>query len=854
MAATNRRWFGSGRKRNQGLRVLTAAADRLDLASRTQARRARALRQGWQLDAWMYRDSIPELRYAVNFLANCSSRMKVYPAAYKIGGEADDPVAIRDSGAPAEIVQIAEQAIKDLGSGKMALSALLRSISTNLSVAAECTLLGQESPETGQQTWTCRSIDEIVVYDDKWMLREIPNDPNGLLGLHQLDPDFTVASRMWSPHPRYRVLADGPLRAMIDDCESLLILRRMIRATGRSRIAGRGMLLIPDELSIVENNDDNRDPEADTFMGDFTRSMMEPIADEGVASSVVPIVVRGPGEHLAAVRLVEFYGKFDAESLAVREELVGIIATGFDLPKEIIEGVADVNHWTAWQVDDNTFRHHVEPHVIEIVDCLTAAYLRPYMQALAHENGIDPLVMGAWADRVLFWYDPTELVTKPDRTADAAAAHLAMVISDKAYRDASGFVDEDAPSLEELEFRQFQHLRNMPPNLLMEFARRMDSSLIVPPITEAGTIPGIKPGAVDVGPPVVPVPAPAAHAPAPEPSTPVPAAPASPPASTEGPPPVTASATTSGASHRLSAKLSALDRDLRVRIQLAANAALLRQLEKAGGRLRSKVAKDETLRSKIAMTRNEHVAHVLGREVVTAAGLTSGDLMGNDWGPLRTQFMGWTKAAQLEALRIAGRITSTDETDPAYIAAEAAMATSRTAAWDVLAGAMTEIAHRSLYDPDPNATVIDLEALVPPGTIRAACSVAGGYGQQDLGLMTTNTGAEVPVLPAGVPVGQIGTGDTVNQMIEGSGFTVISRTWEHGPSIKPFEPHLELDGVVFTAWDDPQLENTGGFPSGQSFFIPGDHVGCMCDWTPEYGPADSSSESDAAPEPDVSEE
>ena len=41
------------------VRVLTAAAQKIDLDSKEDAQRQRMLRQNWQLQAWTYYDSIP---------------------------------------------------------------------------------------------------------------------------------------------------------------------------------------------------------------------------------------------------------------------------------------------------------------------------------------------------------------------------------------------------------------------------------------------------------------------------------------------------------------------------------------------------------------------------------------------------------------------------------------------------------------------------------------------------------------------------------------------------------------------------------------------------------------------------
>lgn len=1009
--ASDRNWFGRSKRkgRDGSIRVLTAAATRVKLTDRDEARRQRSLRQGWQSDAWTYRDSIGELRYAVNFLANCASRMQLFPAAYdSTSNETGNPVPLKDlAGVPPEVVAVCNQAMVDLGDGRLAVAGLLHSLSTNLTVAGECNLLGRTNVETGADDWSIRSIDEIVITDDTYKLREVPTDPNGAVPWQSLDPNDSVVSRIWTPHPRFRLLADSPLRAIMDDCESLMILRRMIRATGRSRLAGRGLLLVPDELSIKVPNDDNADPDADPFMGALANAMMEPIGDEGAASAVVPIVVRGPGELLGQVTHIDFASGFDKESKAVREELVGVIATGLDLPKEIIVGVADLNHWTAWQVDDNTFRHHVEPHVITCVDSLTDAYLRPYLEAA----GIDPM----WIQRCAFWYDPVELVTHPDQTKDAFELHDRLAISDETLRGVAGFGEEEKPSPEEIQIRLIQQLRNWPPNLVMAFLHQLDPKLVVPPITESGTIPGISPSGVDTGvlpaAPAVPgapapaltpgspsaPPSPPKEAPAP---TPGPAA-STPPALTAdaggdededptgvmvafylppelattvavpggestdelhvtlaflgdareltdppglqsaveawadetapvegevsgvglftaGPEPVTylsidcpdlpgarqrlvdgwledqpvselhgftphctlayanlidqvqamggesltfdtvslviggdrydfplgkqaallvaSAAAARSRAERLSRKLTDIDRELRTRVQTAASAAMMRQLERAGARLRTKVAKDETLRSKIAQRPNELVAALLGEDVVVGAGLSAQELMGGDWSSLKAQFDGWTEAAQTRALTVARQIGGLDSESAAFKTAEAAMSVDRSAAWGMLEDSLTRLGQQLLYNPHPDAAdvleTINPDTVVPAGMIRAALVAAGGgqlEGAYSDGAFTK-------------PMGQVGTGATITQLLTASGAEQDRYEWVHGPSLHPFEPHEVLDGVEFANFDDTTLANNDSFPDN-AFFLPGDHDGCLCDFTPLWVAGNSGDDS-----------
>lgn len=897
--------------------ALTAAGTRINLGDKREAQKLRTLRQGWQEDAWAYRDSIGELRYAIDFLSHCAARMRLFVGVYPTGGEDDNPIPLMDAVkdpanmVPDDLVTFARDAQNDLGNGRMAMSGMLGTLSSNVSVTGEGYLLGQQDPMTREQVWSIRSIDEIVIQGDKWQLREAPLDPQGQIGLVTLDNELTTISRMWNPHPRFRILSDSPMRAILSDCDNLLIYRRMIRADGRSRLAGRGLLLMPQDLEIKTLDDNDDDPEAGTgWFSKLVKAIVTPIETEGSAEAAVPIVIRGPADSLKEIRHIELAAKFDSLGPAIRAELIGIIATGLDLPKQVVTGTDDLNHWSAWQVDDNTFRHHVEPHVLLLCELLTVGFLRPYLA----ECGIPQ----PWVNRVVFWYDPTELVTHPDQTADAMQLHDRNVLSNAALLRVAGFEETDAPSAEEYVARLISKQRTWPANMTTGIIHEIDPALTFPPITTTGTVPGINAQGVDlgtpppgivapgltpgqtpglpgvaepkqIGPPAPPTAAPKAPVPAqtasavppppnlrasidparacgvckmfsdgkcwgygnhsvdptwvcdsfeaddtppPEPQTPPtppPAAPTAAPLQASGAKPAAA---------RISRQLSAIDRDLRARLQVAANAALLRQLEKAGAHTRTKVNKDETarragipmtLRESIAGRANERVTAILGRQALVAMGLP--DLINQEWLTLKDSFYSWTGAAQEQAVKLALRLGDLDTDSDAAVTARATLATGLDAGWEQLRSSMTNIAHHLLYHPDPNTPAGDWadlnpSTLVPTGTIRAALGIAGG---DEIAQGTTEFG----IIKVGKPVGQIGTSSTISNLIQAGGGKLDSYEWVHGPSLRPFEPHEQLDGTVFTGFDDPALANTNGWPDNQ-FYIPGDHDGCDCDFVPQW--------------------
>jgi hypothetical protein len=445
-------------------RAFTAAATPINVANRTEANRLKKLRQPWQEEAWEYRDAIGELRYATTYLGNCSRRMVLVPSAY-VKGEVDPVPLEQIEECPKSVIASCDDALERLAiGGSVALGGVLRDITENFEVTGECYLVGRV--EDGQEIWEIRSITEINVDADGNVSIKHPNSS----GQGEPLPKGSFISRLWWPHPRRKELADAPFKAILDLCEELLILSRDVRAAGRSRLANNGILAIPDSLTIVRaNTDDDAQVSGtgDEFLQELVTAAMAAIQDEGSAAAVLPLIARGPREDIAAIKQIVI-SRQERQRAGERLELITRMATGIDLPAEVLTGKAGLNHWTSWQVSDDTFRHHIEPIVMVETDALTLGYYRPELTA----RQVPP----EWLHRIVLWYDPTNLVTHPDRSDDAFKAHDKMAISDESLRGYLGFSEEDKPTPEEI-LRRLATKTGLDPTIAAQVVGRLDSSI-----------------------------------------------------------------------------------------------------------------------------------------------------------------------------------------------------------------------------------------------------------------------------------------------------------------------------------------------------------------------------------------
>jgi hypothetical protein len=832
-------------KRQQ--RALMASATNIingTTVNRTEAARLTKLRQAWQEDAWAYRDSVGELRYATTYLGNAARRVKLFPAAY-MPGELDPIPLEQIDECPANVLAAATDAMERLAANPSAMAGLLRDVTENFEVAGECSLIGwppmlcptQDNPD---ELWEIRSVSEVKATNDGDILVK----EAGMTGSGEPIPSGSFYSRLWYPHPRIKALADSPFAAILDICEELLILSRDVRASGRSRLANNGLLLLPDSLTVVKSStaEDANDEEQDPFMQELISAAMTAIQDEGSASAIVPLIVRGPMDALAAVRQVTI-SRPEAANAQKRVELIERIATSIDLPAEVLTGKADLNHWTAWAVSDDTFSDHIEPLIIVMDDALTAGYLRVM---LAETEGLDPL----WVNRVLIWHDATRLVRHPDRSQDAIQAYDRMALSQEGLRDTMGFPETMAPSETEILERLVVKQTRLDPTIAAQLIKRMDTTLDISAVVPAPGTPATQnPAGAPVGRPSSGISPPSSGEGPPQNGQPQQGNPA--PVTTPNPPspaPTVASlvaATKADDSHIKAgnAKLARIESDLTAKIQTAANGAMSRALEKAGARIRTNVGKTASGRAWCMGHSNIELCFLISNAMIAAAGLDEQTLLSNSWGQLQTEWQEYMDSASIDTANAIAKMLKMPTGD--FVDMADRLSEGADAGWGWLEQRLSQVAKGYLSDSASvagEAEEITTTQLVPWDLIKEAISRAGGqptanspgvkFGDSDPTTVTPMTG--------------ITSGPIVTDTLSDNGLNVGSYTWVHGYVPNPFQPHADLDGTEFNGWTDDVLANTGDFPD-RDYYMPGDHDGCGCDfyvnWTqPESSESESQSE------------
>jgi len=838
--------------------VMQASAMKLEVGSTSTPATVEQTRQGWYSLAWRAFDDVGEVKGGGRFMESAASRVVL--ALGIIPGLGEDPVALHDAeerglilGAPnapelesaqedsvvsAADVAIAEMLVQGVVSGQEGEGALLGSWALKSFVIGEAYVVGFVDPVTLEEVWLCLSSDEIVRDerakggDPKVLIRRSGQaqtasgtDAPGLLDIHL--PDDAILLRIWRRHGRYGDLSDSNLHGCLTECEELRVLDASIRATGLSRIPA-GILAISDDIEPrpvalePDEDDDTENPQQDPLLVEIVKHMSTPIQDPGSASAAVPFLLRLPSRTDAGVNardlafMIDTGRTLDPEVVNRCQYLRERIGATLELPSERITGsIGESNHWTAWLIDEETYRLYVAPTLQPLFDALTLKYLRPRLIA----SGVDPEA----ASHFVLYGDPKDLTTRPNRVDNAVAGHSGIAISNEAFRSALGFTDADAPTPEEV-FLRIISRQTVLPDAVVPLLNQIFGTNFTEPAVAIGQGGG---------------------SPAPPGGNKLPAPPVESGGGTLGPPsgegsPITASA--SRAQKRSALRLMAIDRRLRERLIVAADATVTRAVERAGAKLRSslKAGRVGSMRSdlnhEMVAVSNRRLLATLGRERIISLAVEPDDLFSADFDDLEERWNDWLAGAQDDVVSTASRSLGTDP-DGTAISNYRAKADERSkAGWLFLSAALLTIARQSVFDPAPHAELGETSSsIVPAGVIRFALSVAGGNSP-----IKTSSGG-VKDGSTGGYAGGFSTGDDVAALwgSEGQPWQGFEWIWnDEGQAI--FEPHFALGssgpdggGVQYASDDDPVLstEGTGAEWIGDFFFV-GDHGGCRCDAVP----------------------
>lgn len=423
-------WYDAFRRRSVVSSAPPAAASEPDAltaaAAPPRSPETQFLRttERWQNEVWRFHDTLGEFNFGVGWQAAMLSRVRLRAA--RLQPDSDEPEIVT-TGTAADLMM-------RLSGGVGGQAQLMKRLSVQLSLPGEGYLIGETVGKLEQ--WQVRSVDEVRVQSGVYQVMDENTVTTGQEWRNLAEDHHIV--RVWRPHDRYYHLADSPARSAREVMRELELINRKITAEYLSRLASAGVVLFPDELNFPVREEFADEP--NPLMAEWIEIAATAIKNPGTASAVIPIPLTGPADVIDKVKHIDFTLTIDEKTIERRDSAIRRLATKLDIPAEILLGMSQANHWSAWQIDEGALKAHIAPLAELICDSLTRGYLQPRLEA----SGEDP---AAW----VVWYDMSELALKPDRSSNAVLAYDRQELSGESFRREMGFDEDDAPQPADLE-------------------------------------------------------------------------------------------------------------------------------------------------------------------------------------------------------------------------------------------------------------------------------------------------------------------------------------------------------------------------------------------------------------------
>lgn len=375
-----------------------AKADKLPSATDQQ-------RRAWEFYGWRSgtansadrtRDTsdktVGEVRYVLGWISDQMGRLAWN---IKIDGQEEWTLSLPDGGTatneePQDVLDLIGWTPK-----------AIREITTNLFVAGQ--------------------LDYIAIEEGNWRVVSVVDSKRDDL----ISGAAHTISALWS-HPADATKPDAPLFGVLPILDELDWINRLSKSQSANRISMRGILAAADGLSAANGGD---------FWVEFEAATKTRMQDP---TDVSPLILRG------ALELVEPAGDgvkglswiipefpYNEHLDQQADKLIRRLAYGLPIPPEIVFGLQAQSRATAFQVEENSYRAHIQPPALIVADVAQRA-----LQVLLPET------------KITVHPDPTELLARRNSVQDTKDALAAGAVGFTYYRKVLG-IPEDAAATEE---------------------------------------------------------------------------------------------------------------------------------------------------------------------------------------------------------------------------------------------------------------------------------------------------------------------------------------------------------------------------------------------------------------------
>jgi hypothetical protein len=403
----------------------------------------------WQQEAWRLYDIIPELHKISGRIGDSMAQARLYVTEVDDTGE--------------ETGEVEDEAIKRLAAVPLGTGAqrddCLRLAGIDLAVGGECWIVGEgaaRSPEKAEGSWFVVTGSAFKTEGDKVKVKRPKNRGGSYL---ELADGVDILIRCWNPHPNDTDQADSFTRAAIVPLREIELLTKREFAELDSRLTGAGVFFLPDGVDFPREEGDPAGLAG--FMAVMQRAAAASIRDQSDARAMVPIFATVPDSvlpYLDQLKPTTFWSELSAEIGTMKRDAIDRFASSSELPAEVIKGIGDANHWTAWLISDEGIRWIKAGYLGPIADALTRGFLR---LALASMGVANP-------ERYAFAFDTSTLAAKPNRLEDASQLHDRFLIKDEELVRAGAFDVDQMPTIQERAAQIVLKLLTTQPDLILD--------------------------------------------------------------------------------------------------------------------------------------------------------------------------------------------------------------------------------------------------------------------------------------------------------------------------------------------------------------------------------------------------
>lgn len=326
---------------------------------------------GWQREAWRFYHIIPELHYAANYVGAACSKVRLFIEGVNELGASTGEVT-----GDAEVASV----VDSLFGGPASRASALRSIAINQTIAGECYSIGRARRGLTGDKWYIASTTELKRRNGGYAI-------NFGYGAETLLRGTDLIVRLWTPDEEWHFRADSPTQACLPVLAELEELLLFEFSQLDSRGVAAGLVWLPAGMSNGPSDSSTSPQSADDVFNQIALASKAARTGRGVAAGVVPQFVEIPDDMIGKMQdqPMRFGSELSDKMKEYKESAIRRLATGLNMPAEVLLGMGDVNHISVWSIEESFVKIHIEPMMSLICDGLTTAYLAPLMLALGKD-------------------------------------------------------------------------------------------------------------------------------------------------------------------------------------------------------------------------------------------------------------------------------------------------------------------------------------------------------------------------------------------------------------------------------------------------------------------------------------